>query len=173
MQTLPFREVAMDQEHEEVEPEIPENTTKRMKQKKNDVMYRSNPTINKNLQLFLENWEKDLLNPKNVKRYWQNITREEQTALKEIRNWNEQAVRIQDKGSRFVILDSSDYRNSFEKPLENSCQKYEKKVNNWMGKWYSRPVKIKKFCGGRMVQLILGNFKTNGNSSIYCEIFFE
>ena len=120
----------MDQEHEEVEPEIPENTTKRMKKKKNDVMYRSNPTINKNLQLFLENLEKDLLNPKNVKRYWQNITREEQTALKEIRNWNEQAVRIQDKGSRFVILDSSDYRNSFEKPLENSCQRYEKKVNN-------------------------------------------
>lgn len=120
----------MDQEHEEVEPEIPENTTKRMKKKKNDVMYRSNPTINKNLQLFLENLEKDLLNPKNVKRYWQNITREEQTALKEIRNWNEQAVRIQDKGSRFVILDSSDYRNSFEKPLENSCQEYEKKVNN-------------------------------------------
>ena len=24
-----------------------------------------------------------------------------------------------------------------------------------------------------MVQLILGNFKTNGNSLIYCEIFFE
>ena len=30
-------------------------------------MYRFNPTTNKNLELFLENLEKDLLNPKNIK----------------------------------------------------------------------------------------------------------
>ena len=53
----------------------------------------------------------------------------------EIRNWNEQTIRIQDKGSRFVILDNSDYEekvqhqinSSFQKHSENSNKIYEKK----------------------------------------------
>ena len=39
-----------------------------------------------------------------------NITREEQTALKEIRNWDKQTIRIQDKGSIFVTFDNSRLR---------------------------------------------------------------
>ena len=66
-------------------------------------MYTSKPTLNKNLELFIENLEKDLINPKNVKKLRHNITREEQIALEKIRNWDEQTIRIQDKGSSFVI----------------------------------------------------------------------
>ena len=81
-----------------------------------------------NLELYIENLEKDLINQKNVKKFRHNITKEEQIALKEIKNWDEQTIRIQDKGSRFVILDNSDYeekvqhqinRSSFEKLSEN------------------------------------------------------
>ena len=65
-----------------------------------------------------------------------NITREEQTALKEIRNWDTQTIRIQDKGSSFVTFDNSDYEEksksnkkkfiskNFRKPDKN----YEKKT---------------------------------------------
>ena len=106
-------------------------------------MYKSKPTSNKNLELFIENLLKDLVNPKNVKKFRHNITREEQVALKEIRNWDNQIIRIQDKRSRFVILDNSDYeekvqhqinRSSFEKISENPNEIYEKRVNTWIEK---------------------------------------
>ena len=85
----------------------------------------------------MENLEKDLINPKNVKKFQHNITREEQIALKEIRNWDEQTIGIQDKGSRFVILDNLDYeekvqhqinRSSFQKISENPNKIYEKEL---------------------------------------------
>ena len=56
-----------------------------------------------------------MINPKNVKNLGHNITREEQIALKEIRNWDKQTIRIQDKGSRFVILDTLDYEEKVQK----------------------------------------------------------
>ena len=97
----------------------------------------SKPTSNNNRELFINNWEKDLINPKNVKKFRHNITRGEQVALKEVRNWDEQTIRIQDKGSRFVMLDNSDYeeklqhqinRGLFEKIPENPNKTYEKRV---------------------------------------------
>ena len=116
-------------------------------------MYKSKPTSNKNLELFIENLLKDLVNPKNVKKFRHNITREEQVALKEIRNWDNQIIRIQDKRSRFVILDNSDYeekvqhqinRSSFEKISENPNEIYEKRVNTWIEKWYNNKIISKK-----------------------------
>ena len=63
--------------------------------------------------------------------------------MKEIRNWDNQTIRIEDKRSRFVILDNSDYekkvqhqinRSSFEKNSENPNEIYEKRVNTWIEK---------------------------------------
>ena len=94
----------------------------------------------------MENLEKDLINLKNVKKFRNNIMRKEQIALKDMRNWDEQTIRIQDKGSRFVVLDHLDYeekvqhqinRSSFEKPSENRNKIYEKRVNTWIEKWYN------------------------------------
>ena len=73
-----------------------------------------------------------------------NITRKEQTALKEIRNWDTQTIRIQDKGLSFVTFDNSDYqekvnqttRSSFQKISEN-LTKFMKK-NTWIEKWYNK-----------------------------------
>ena len=83
-------------------------------------MYKSKPTSNKHLEQFIENLEEDLINPKNVKKFRRNITREEQIALKQIRNWEEQTIRIQDKGSRFVILDNSDYEEKVQHQINRS-----------------------------------------------------
>ena len=101
-------EIAPNQEQERVDPKIPEDPPKTKKTKLVQCTSQK-PTSNKNLELFIENLEKDLINLKNVKKFRGNITREEKIALKEIRNWDEQAIRIQDKLWRFVILDNSDY----------------------------------------------------------------
>ena len=68
---------------------------------------RVKPISNKNLELFIENLEKDLMNPKKVKRFRHHNTTEEQAALKEIRNQDEETIRTQDKGSKLIILDNS------------------------------------------------------------------
>ena len=129
-------EIAPNQEQERVDPKIPGDppTTKKTK-----LVHCTSqkPTSNKNLELFIENLEKDLINLKNVKKFRRNITREEKIALKEIRKWDEQAIRIQDKGSRYVILDNSDYEkivrheinwSSFKKNSENPNKIYEKRI---------------------------------------------
>ena len=55
--------------------------------------------------MFIEKIEKDLFNPKNVKKVRQNV---EKAALNDIRYWDKNVVKVQDKGSRFVVLDNED-----------------------------------------------------------------
>ena len=59
---------------------------------------------------------------------------------------DEQTIRIQDKRSRFVILDNLGYkenvqhqinRSSFDKISENPNNIYEKRVTIWIEKWYN------------------------------------
>ena len=58
-------EIAPNQEQERADPKIPGDLPK-TKKNKIGAMYKSKPTSNKNLELFIENLEKDLINPKNV-----------------------------------------------------------------------------------------------------------
>ena len=94
-QEVEVAEIPPNQEQERADPKIPGDPPK-TKKNKTGAMYKSKPTSNKNLELFIENLEKDLINPKNVKKFRHNTTREEQIALKEMRNWDEQTIRIQD-----------------------------------------------------------------------------
>lgn len=96
-------------------------------------MYRFNPTTNKNLELFLENLEKDLLNPKNIK----NIDKTLEESYRILWKKSETGMNRQ---LEFKIKDQVKYqikRSSFEELLESSNQKYENKVNNWVEEWYS------------------------------------
>ena len=63
-----------------------------------------------------------------------NITREEQTALKEIRNWDTQTIRIQDKGSSFVTFDNSDYQEKVNQTKRSSFQKISENLTKFMKK---------------------------------------
>ena len=97
-------------------------------------MCQSKPTSN-NLELFIENLEKDLINPKNVKKFRHNITREEQVALKKVRNWDKQTIRIQDEESRFVILDNSDYEEKLQHQINRSSfEKFQKTLTKLIKK---------------------------------------
>ena len=56
--------------------------------------------------MFIEKIEKDLFNPDNVKKVRHNLSKDEKDALKDVKNWDKSAVRVQDKGSHFVVLDN-------------------------------------------------------------------
>ena len=63
-------------------------------------------TDNKSLEIFIQKIKKDLFNPENVKKVCHNLSKDEKAALKDIRNLDENVVRVQDKRSRFVVLDN-------------------------------------------------------------------
>ena len=72
-------------------------------------LYCSKQTDNIDLEIFIKKIEKDLFNPENIKKVLQNLSKSETAALKDIRNWDKNVVRVQDKGSRFVVMDNEDY----------------------------------------------------------------
>ena len=61
-----------------------------------------------------------------------------------MKSWNDKVIRVQDKGSRFVVLDTNSYiekvehqinRSSFDKLDADPSPKFKEKVNNWLEKW--------------------------------------
>ena len=61
-----------------------------------------------------------------------------------MKSWNDKVICIQDKGSRFVVLDTNSYiekdehqtnRSSFDKLDADPRPKFKEKVNNWLEKW--------------------------------------
>ena len=106
-------------------------------------LYRSKETDKKSLEMFIEKIEKDLFNPENVKKVCHNLSKDEKAALKDIRYWDKNVVRVQDKGSRFVVLDNEDYikkvehqinRSSFQRLEYDPTKSFEVKVNTWVEK---------------------------------------
>ena len=107
-------------------------------------MYPSKETYNKRLEIFIEKVEKELFDSKNVENVRQNLTRDERNALAEIKKWDNNIVRVQDKGSRFVVLNNDDYdhkeedqinRRSFLWLDHNPTQEFDFKVEKWLEKW--------------------------------------
>ena len=112
-------------------------------------LYRAKETNINSLELFIENIEKDIFDTAAVRNVRPNISKEEKEALKEIRSWNNQTVRVQDKGSRFVILDNNDYeqkiqtqidRSSFNQLEEDPSKKFDMQINSWVLKWHRKKV---------------------------------
>ena len=101
------------------------------------------------MELFIENIEKDIFDTVAVRNVRPNISKGEKKALKEIKSWNNQTVHIQDKSSRFVILDNSYYeqkiqtqidRSSFNQLEEDPSKKFGIEINNWVLKWHRKNV---------------------------------
>ena len=91
--------------------------------------------------------EKELFNPKNVKIARSNFNKDEKKALKEIKPWKDKVVRVQDKGSTFVILENEVQeekiqqqidRSSFKELKENTSKLFQHKINNWIEKQYAK-----------------------------------
>ena len=90
---------------------------------------------------------KDLFNPTSLVLTRTNISKRDQNALKEIKSWKEQTIRVQDKDSRFIILENRDYekkvenlieRSSFKQLSQDPSEQFEMKVNSWIEKWHTK-----------------------------------
>ena len=87
------------------------NNNEQVPKKKNKTnnLNRPKETKNKHLETFINTIEKQLFEPKNIKRVRSNLAYEERKALAELKSMENTVVRIQDKGSRFVVLTNEDY----------------------------------------------------------------
>ena len=101
------------------------------------------------MELFIENIEKYIFDTVAVRNVRLNISKEEKEALKEITSWKNETVGVQDKSSRFVILDNHNYeknmqaqinRSSFNQLEEDPSKKFDIQINNWVLKWNRKKV---------------------------------
>ena len=76
-----------------------------------------------------------------------NLSTEERKSLQELRSLNHHTIRVQDKGSRFVLLSNEQYckkvqhqinRSSFTLLRCDFTKKFGSKINKWIEKWISR-----------------------------------
>ena len=90
--------------------------------------------------------ESDLFNPSNILKPRNDLNKNEQLALKEIKSWDDKVIRVQDKGSRFVVLSNNVYESKVQHQIERSLftetcidynKNFEEKVNSWILKWTS------------------------------------
>ena len=99
------------------------------------------------VELFLSNIREDILDPQNSRTPKDNLSVGERRALKDLRN-DDRVIRIQDKGSRFVILDKSTYTEKVREHLDNELH-YNKvnedptglhfsRVQQWTDQWLQR-----------------------------------
>ena len=108
------------------------------------VNYRKGKTNINSLETFIKLVENGIFKPDNYKRIKSNITKEEREALNNIKRDSTRSYRIQDKGSRFVILDNDDYiekidyhfrRSSFSELNDDPSNDFEINVIMWIEKW--------------------------------------
>ena len=124
-------------------------------QKQPNINYRKETTNINSLETFIELAEDDILKPNNNKRIKNNIINPERNAVKDIQKDISKRRRIQDKGSRFVILDSDSYLEKIDRQLErssfqqlgyNTSDKFWKKVTSLFQKWKKSKVLDNSWC---------------------------
>ena len=89
----------------------------------------------------------DILNHRSISNARDNLSKGERSALKQLKNSNV-AIRIQDKGSHFVLIDSTEYESKMLGQLDNSLHykplqsdltaKHLGPVEQWCSKWVQR-----------------------------------
>ena len=104
----------LDQQQEEVNPQVKSN---KPITKGNNLppgkpppisnpyqqLYRSKPSTNNSVELFVKSTETDLLHPNNISKIRNNLNKEEKLALNEMKSWDDKVIGLQDKCSRYVV----------------------------------------------------------------------
>ena len=96
------------------------------------------------VEVFINNVRKDILEPQNLRTVKDNLTKDERLALRNLKS-SDKVIRIQDKGSRFVILNQEEYQDKMLGQLNNYLHynkvnsdptpEHFEKVKNWGRKW--------------------------------------
>ena len=135
----------------EKDPEEPASTDKQSQNHLPPIPGKKSwkPPISKfpELELFLSNIRQDIINPRNIRNSRDNLSKGERSALRELKN-SDVTIRIQDKGSRFALIDSKEYNNKMFGQLNNPLHykvlrldptsKHLGLVEQWCSKWLQR-----------------------------------
>ncbi|XP_070546065.1 uncharacterized protein [Ptychodera flava] len=100
------------------------------------------------LEAFLENIEDDILDTNNWRRTYDNIPKDERSAITELQNDNEITIKPADKGSGVVVMDTNWYINKCEEQLNDSTYytplkydpttEYLKELEKLVRKWETK-----------------------------------
>ena len=121
----------LDQQQEQVHPQVKSNepTTNEnnfppgkppAKANPYQQLYRSKPSTNNSVELFIKSIVKELFKPRNVRKIRNNLNKEEKLALKKIKSGDDKVIRVQDKGSRFLVLDTNSYIEKVQHQINRS-----------------------------------------------------
>ena len=100
------------------------------------------------MELFIEKIQKDIFDTAAVRNVRPNISKEEKEASWN-RSWNNQTVRVQDKGSHFAMVDNNAYeqkihaqinRSLFKQLEEDPSKNFDIQINTWFLKWHRKKV---------------------------------
>ena len=107
------------------------------------------------LETFIELVDNHIFKAINYKRIKIKNNHQERKALKDMKKDTSKTCRIQDKGSRFVVLDSDSYienidyqleRSSFQQLDDNPSDTFRKKVTLWNKKWKENKILDNSWC---------------------------
>ena len=82
--------------------------------------------------------ENDLFNPNNIRKPRNNLDKNEKLAFKEIKSQDDKVIRVQDKGSPFVVFSNNYYESKVQHEIDRSSftdididysNNFEEKVN--------------------------------------------
>lgn len=100
------------------------------------------------LELFLDSVRTELFDPGNARFIRDNLSVGERQALATLKQVDNVTIKIQDKGSKFVVIDKSDYDTKMKEQLENPLhyQKlehdpsadYVSVITQWSTKWFEK-----------------------------------
>ncbi|XP_068704795.1 uncharacterized protein [Montipora foliosa] len=100
------------------------------------------------LELFLDSVRTELLDPRNVRFIHDNLSVGERQALVTLKQADNVAIQIQDKGSKFVVIDKIDYDSKMKEQLENPLHyhklehdpsaDYVEVIKQWSKKWLEK-----------------------------------
>ena len=109
--------------------------------------FRAKPDNKHSLESFIEMLETDIFRSDNYQRIRNNLSTEEQKSLKELRSLNDHTLRVQDKGSRCVLLTNKEYCGKFQYQINKSLfillnsyptKIFEDRINTWIEKAIDR-----------------------------------
>jgi len=128
----------------ESNPEDSQEPPSHLPQVPKEKKWKPPPSRYPELELFLSSVRRDLINPRNIKSARDNLTKGERVALKQFRN-SDIVIRIQDKGSRFVLIDKGEYEDKMFGQLHNQLHykslqedptyRHLAVVESWCNKW--------------------------------------
>ena len=81
---------------------------------------KSKQSNNNSLELFIDTIEKEIFNPKDVRKTHNNLNKDVKVAPKEVKSWEEKVIRVQDKASRFVVLSTCDHVEKVEHQINRN-----------------------------------------------------